>query len=174
MTQLQHLGNTASCTDSPHIADCSMDSNRYPRVTIQYCTQCKWLLRAAYFAQELLSTFSTSLGEVSLLPSIGGTFVVTIYHQDRSAAAGVLKTTTLWDRKVDGGFPETKILKQRVRDAIDPGRDLGHVDGKKSTVREGLDSPAAAFASQTTAEEKSPSPSSGQKSKPREVCEDCQ
>ncbi len=34
----------------------------------------------------------------------------------------------LWDRKVDGGFPETKELKRRVRDAIDPGRDLGHVD----------------------------------------------
>lgn len=39
----------------------------------------------------------------------------------------------LWDRKAEGGFPETKVLKQRVRDCIDPGRDLGHSDkgGKK-------------------------------------------
>lgn len=40
----------------------------------------------------------------------------------------------LWDRKVDGGFPETKELKRRVRDVISPERDLGHVDrdyGKK-------------------------------------------
>ena len=35
---------------------------------------------------------------------------------------------TLWDRKVEGGFPETKELKRRVRDVIDPARDLGHVD----------------------------------------------
>lgn len=36
--------------------------------------------------------------------------------------------TVLWDRKADGGFPETKELKRRVRDVIEPGRDLGHVD----------------------------------------------
>ena len=34
----------------------------------------------------------------------------------------------IWERKVDGGFPEAKILKQRVRDQIDPDRDLGHND----------------------------------------------
>ncbi|KAH6653848.1 Rdx family-domain-containing protein, partial [Truncatella angustata] len=87
-----------------------------PRVAIRFCTQCKWMLRAAYYAQELLSTFSTSLGEVALQPSTGGTFVATI------------QTRTLWDRKTDGGFPETKELKRRVRDVIEPGRNLGHVD----------------------------------------------
>ena len=35
---------------------------------------------------------------------------------------------TIWERKRDGGFPEIKILKQKVRDVIDPERDLGHVD----------------------------------------------
>lgn len=34
----------------------------------------------------------------------------------------------MWDRTVDGGFPETKVLKQRVRDIIDPQRNLGHSD----------------------------------------------
>jgi len=34
----------------------------------------------------------------------------------------------LWDRKAEGGFPETKVLKQRVRDHLDPGRNLGHSD----------------------------------------------
>jgi hypothetical protein len=34
----------------------------------------------------------------------------------------------LWDRKIDGGFPEVKELKRRVRDVIQPDRDLGHVD----------------------------------------------
>ncbi len=45
----------------------------------------------------------------------------------------------LWDRKTDGGFPETKELKNRVRNVIDPGRDMGHVDrslkkGRKPAV----------------------------------------
>lgn len=34
----------------------------------------------------------------------------------------------IWDRKRDGGFPETKELKNRVRNIIEPGRDMGHVD----------------------------------------------
>ena len=32
------------------------------------------------------------------------------------------------DRKTDGGFPETKDLKNRIRNINEPGRDLGHVD----------------------------------------------
>lgn len=42
----------------------------------------------------------------------------------------------LWDRKTEGGFPETKVLKQRVRDRIDPKKDLGHSDvgGKKANA----------------------------------------
>ncbi|KAL7909612.1 Rdx family domain-containing protein [Trichoderma velutinum] len=99
-----------------------------PRITIQFCTQCKWMLRAAYFAQELLSTFSLSLGEVALQPSTGGTFIVTIHHLSPSSSSPSVQSTTLWDRKTDGGFPETKELKRRVRDVIDPSRDLGHVD----------------------------------------------
>ncbi|EGX97136.1 selenoprotein domain protein [Cordyceps militaris CM01] len=107
---------------------------RLPRVTIEFCTQCKWLLRAAYYAQELLSTFSTGLGEVALQPSTGGTFVITIHHGEEAAAeagtgsSGEVMRNVLWDRKVDGGFPETKELKRRVRDVVEPGRDLGHVD----------------------------------------------
>ncbi|KAI1354463.1 Rdx family-domain-containing protein [Xylaria sp. FL0043] len=108
-----------------------------PRVTIRFCTQCKWMLRAAYFAQELLSTFSTSLGEVALQPATGGVFVVEISYTDSNVQAATTETgdhnpTTqrrvLWDRKIDGGFPETKELKRRVRDVIEPGRNLGHVD----------------------------------------------
>ena len=45
-----------------------------PRIVIVYCTQCQWLLRAAWMAQELLSTFSTDLGEVALQPGTGGVF----------------------------------------------------------------------------------------------------
>ena len=34
----------------------------------------------------------------------------------------------VWSRKVEGGFPEIKVLKQRVRDAVAPDKDLGHAD----------------------------------------------
>jgi predicted Rdx family selenoprotein len=56
------------------------------------------------FAQELLSTFSTALGEVALVPVSGGVFVVTV---SRSAAetAGQVEEDVIWDRKRDGGFP---------------------------------------------------------------------
>ncbi|KAF3922024.1 hypothetical protein ABW20_dc0106176 [Dactylellina cionopaga] len=103
-----------------------------PKITIQFCIQCKWNLRAAYYAQELLQTFSTSLGEVSLRPSTGGILIVTLETLDEQSA---LQSHVIWDRKRDGGFPETKELKKKVRDIIDPQRDLGHVDGKKSVAK---------------------------------------
>lgn len=87
-----------------------------PEIVITYCTQCQWLLRAAWLAQELLSTFGEDLGKVSLVPASGGTFHI--------SCDGV----QIWERKLDGGFPEAKTLKQRVRDQIDPQRSLGHND----------------------------------------------
>ncbi|KAJ5444437.1 uncharacterized protein N7458_008309 [Penicillium daleae] len=109
-----------------------------PRIAIKFCTQCRWMLRAAYFAQELLSTFSTDLGEVALVPVTGGIFTVTIWHATGSTTSeGKVTTqeTLLWDRKRDGGFPadrdthaEVKALKSLVRNIIAPNRDLGHTD----------------------------------------------
>ncbi len=101
------------------------DTISKPRVAIIYCTQCNWLLRSAWMAQELLSTFSDDLEEVALVPATGGRFEI------------LLNGEVLWERKRDGGFPGPKELKQRLRDAIDPERDLGHLDRTKN---EGLDS----------------------------------
>lgn len=89
---------------------------RDPRIEIHYCTQCHWLLRAAWCAQELLTTFGTQLGEVALVPAAGGCFQV------------YCNGTLLWCRKREGRFPEAKDLKQRVRDQIAPGQSLGHSD----------------------------------------------
>src|SRR3954469_10828659 len=44
------------------------------RVEIEYCTQCRWLPRAAWLAQELLTTFETELTELALKPGKGGIF----------------------------------------------------------------------------------------------------
>lgn len=87
-----------------------------PAVTIVYCRQCNWLMRSAWMAQELLSTFAEDLGAVTLVPATGGAF--------RIEVDGAL----VWERVRDGGFPDVKALKQRVRDRIAPERELGHVD----------------------------------------------
>ncbi|KAJ6190907.1 hypothetical protein N7519_000928 [Penicillium mononematosum] len=76
-----------------------------PRISIQFCTQCRWMLRAAYFAQELLSTFSTDLGEVALVPKTGGVFTVTIWHGTMKDGEITTQESILWDRKRDGGVP---------------------------------------------------------------------
>ncbi|MEM7227040.1 MAG: SelT/SelW/SelH family protein [Pseudomonadota bacterium] len=88
------------------------------RITIAYCTQCRWLLRAAWMAQELLTTFEGELYEVALRPATGGLFEVHV------------NGTLVWSRKDEGGFPDIKVLKQRVRDRIAPEKSLGHSDRK--------------------------------------------
>ncbi len=49
-----------------------------PRVEIEYCTQCRWLLRAAWMAQEILTTFAEELGEVAIVPGTGGVFEIRV------------------------------------------------------------------------------------------------
>lgn len=87
-----------------------------PRIEIEYCTQCRWLLRAAWLAQELLTTFEQEIGGVTLIPGSGGVFEI---------RQGDL---VLWSRKQEGRFPEAKEIKQRVRDEIAPDKPLGHSD----------------------------------------------
>ena len=86
-------------------------------IEIEYCTRCRWLLRAAWYAQELLSTFEQDLDSITLRPSKkGGVFIIN------------LGGTPLFDRSEEHCFIEAKELKRRVRDGIDPGRKLGHID----------------------------------------------
>lgn len=86
-------------------------------ITIEYCTGCRWLTRASWFAQELLITFEEDIAGVSLKPSFEpGTFRVSS------------NSKIYWDRKKEGGFPELKLIKQMIRDFVSPEKDLGHSD----------------------------------------------
>ena len=87
-----------------------------PRVEIHYCAQCRFILRANWLSQELLMTFGERLGELALVPSSGGVFTVLIDGEE------------IFSRKQSGRFPESKELKQLIRDKVDPGMALGHSD----------------------------------------------
>lgn len=86
------------------------------RIEIEFCTQCRWLLRAAWTAQELLLTFTDELREVALVPGTGGVFEVRVDGE------------VIWSRRAEGRFPELKELKQRIRDKVAPDKPLGHSD----------------------------------------------
>lgn len=90
-----------------------------PAITIEYCPRCGWLLRAAYMAQELLTTFADDIQSVTLLPSeAGGRYTISVNDH------------IIFDRKRSGHFLEIKEIKQLVRDEVNPGKDLGHSDKK--------------------------------------------
>ena len=73
------------------------------------------MLRAAYMAQELLTTFTDDLKGVFLQPAeVNGRYTIYVDGQK------------IFDRKEAGRFPEIKELKQLIRDIVAPGKSLGH------------------------------------------------
>ena len=86
-------------------------------VRITYCAGCKWMLRSAWMAQELLSTFEEELNELTLIPGTGGIFEIHVNGK------------RIWSRKEHQGFPDIRELKQLVRNEVSPDRSLGHTDG---------------------------------------------
>ena len=96
-----------------------------PVLTIEYCPKCGWLLRAAYMAQEFLTTFADELKSVQLQPSeISGSYKIFINEE------------MVFDRKLNGGFLEIKELKQLLRDRISPDKNLGHSDNRTLKTNE--------------------------------------
>jgi len=95
-----------------------------PSVVIEYCPKCGWLLRAAYMAQEILSTFTDDIKSVTLQPSeVGGSYKIFVDEKK------------IFDRKEYNGFPEIKEIKQLIRDLVNPGKSLGHADRKLDETR---------------------------------------
>lgn len=87
-------------------------------ISIEYCTGCRWMLKAFWTAQELLTTFEDDLDAVTVVPSASKGIYSVVLNGDKK----------LWDRKEQGGFPSPKSLKQIVRDIIEPEKFLGHAD----------------------------------------------
>lgn len=94
-----------------------------PVITIEYCPKCGWLLRAAYMAQEILTTFVEDVKSVALQPAeVSGSFI--IYCDGEK----------IFDRKDQSRFPEIKELKQIIRDKVAPEKSLGHSDKKQEKI----------------------------------------
>ncbi|KAI6047373.1 hypothetical protein EDC04DRAFT_2623020 [Pisolithus marmoratus] len=96
-----------------------------PTVTIEFCDRVRsnkpQLHRATWVSTELLLTFPPpTLKAVTVMPlnadDTAGRFRVWLNDQNGPAELG--------------GFPELKVLKQRIRDVIQPGVSLGHSDKK--------------------------------------------
>ncbi len=85
-----------------------------PRLEIEYCTKCKFQLRAAWMAQELLASFEEELSEVALIPGAGGIFEIR------------LDGDTIASNRESKKMPEVSDVKRLVRDRIAPGRRVGH------------------------------------------------
>jgi selenoprotein W-related protein len=88
--------------------------NEAPRVEIEYCRRCKFLLRASWMAQELLSTFEEELGGVTLVPGGGGIFEVRVDGE------------VIASNREGEEMPEPGAVKRALRDRIAPGRRIGH------------------------------------------------
>jgi selenoprotein W-related protein len=93
-----------------------------PRIIIEYCPGCRWLLRSAWMAQEILTTFEAEIGEVTLRP----------YKKEAGRFRISYGEEVLWCRKRDEGFPEIKTLKKLIRDQIAPEKDLGHLERSRT------------------------------------------
>lgn len=64
-------------------------------------------------------TLGDVVGELALVPGDGGVFEVWVEGR------------RVFSRAEAGRFPESKELKQLVRDVVAPGRDLGHSDRER-------------------------------------------
>ena len=130
------------------IRSCSVDGElNEAKATIFTLKPKLRLHRAQWIATELFLTFPPpELASISVIPltsdETAGRFRIWVITDSNPTLA--------WDRKVEGGFPELKVLveclpqccsksaqltivsvskqKQRIRDKIQPGKSLGHSD----------------------------------------------
>jgi selenoprotein W-related protein len=84
------------------------------RIEIEYCTKCKFLLRAGWMAHELLTSFENELAEVALVPGSGGILEVRLDGE------------TVASNRDGKPMPDVAEVKRVVRDRVAPDRRIGH------------------------------------------------
>lgn len=88
-----------------------------PQIEIEYCRQCRWLLRAGWMAQELLVTFEDELGGVTLVS--GSAPIATPHSSHRPLEPGPARIKA-GARLVDGRVGPGSACRPPAP-AIEPG-----------------------------------------------------
>eukprot|EP00581_Thalassiosira_minuscula_P018940 CAMPEP_0183720424 /NCGR_PEP_ID=MMETSP0737-20130205/13040_1 /TAXON_ID=385413 /ORGANISM="Thalassiosira miniscula, Strain CCMP1093" /LENGTH=341 /DNA_ID=CAMNT_0025950281 /DNA_START=242 /DNA_END=1267 /DNA_ORIENTATION=+ len=112
------------------------------QISIEYCSACRWMLRASWIASELLTTFANepklaSVTMVNKSPPLSEGGIFRISASSSSSKGDQKNSVLLWDRKTQGRFPESKEVKQLVRDCVNPDEDLGHSDNRQPSEADG-------------------------------------
>lgn len=118
-----------------------------PKVTIRFCAKCKWHNRAIWYTQEVLQTFSDPeknlVTEVAVCPlhDQPGLFEVAVAPDNEGETVIYRRRMKKLDLDQSeefyyDGFPDSKLLKQLIRNHLFPEAGLGHVDGKHSVLTE--------------------------------------
>ena len=97
--------------------DAPPEEGRRPRLEIEYCRRCGFLLRSAWMAQEILQAFPEEVAELALVPGSGGHFIIRLDGEK------------LFSRRAEGRFPQPKEIKQAIAERLDPERRFGHRQG---------------------------------------------
>ena len=87
-------------------------------IKINFCTKCGWLTRASWLSQEFINTFESDISSINLVPDRNGKFEIRCSN------------VMIFSRKKEGKFIDLKLMKQRIRDIVNPSMNLGHSDVK--------------------------------------------
>ena len=85
-------------------------------IKINFCTKCGWLTRASWLSQEFINTFESDISSINLVPDRNGKFEIRCSN------------VMIFSRKKEAKFIDLKLMKQRIRDVVNPSMTLGHSD----------------------------------------------
>lgn len=75
-------------------------------------------MRASWLSQEFINTCKSDISSVNLVPDSNGKFEI--------RCSNIL----IFSRKNEGKFIDLKLMKQRIRDVVNPSMNLGYSDVK--------------------------------------------
>ncbi|ODV64765.1 hypothetical protein HYPBUDRAFT_13851 [Hyphopichia burtonii NRRL Y-1933] len=117
-----------------------MSVNKYPKLIIEFCARCKWHMRAVWYLQEIMQTFSDPaknlIPDISLQPNYHqpGIFQIILVKTEDSEPEIIYKRRFKKSDELQNesyyfdGFPDSKLLKSLIRDSLWPNENLGHID----------------------------------------------
>jgi len=77
-----------------------------PTITIEYCTSWGYVAKAIKLAEDLLKNYTNDIGQLSVIPSSGGIFEVTV------------NDTLAFSKKETGRFPEVLEIFEAFEKAL--------------------------------------------------------